>query len=673
MWAQNEEERNQIIEQRVEFIGESLENSDIDLTTYLEELYYYFDHPLSLNQASFEEFIKLRLLTDAQIMSIINYRKQYGDFLSVYELQAVDNLDELTIEMILPFMTTENQVEEKLSIKELLKYGESDYFIRYERVLEQKEGYIPKSDSVLAENPNKMYLGSPDKIYSRYRFQYQKQFSLGVTMEKDPGEAFFTETQKQGFDFYSAHLFYQPNRLVKTVVVGDFQARYGQGLTLWSGFNLSKTANVLGVRRVASGLKPYTSANETNFLRGAGISLQYKPFEMTFFTSYKSMDANIQVEDTLFGEGSGITSFQTTGYHRTWSELENKNTIKQSVVGSAIEYTNAQLKIGLVGVYTHLSQPFMSSTQTYNSLDFNGTHTATAGLNYLYFHHKISLFGETSLNQDGSISTLNGLQWHLDPRLDVLLLYRYFNISKQSLYSASFGSSSTNEKGLYMGVKAKLNKWLNVSAYYDQYAHDWLKWLTDGPSHGNDVLVQFDAKINRKINMYFRYKYKWSERNSKEDVDGISPQVNIIKTNYRLHLSYQLSSQISLKSRIEHVHFLFDTDASNGLLLYQDVSYEFKKTPIKLTFRYAIFDTDNYDTRIYAYENDLLYVFSIPSYYYQGIRFYSLIKYKFRKNLQFWVKYGVYSYANVSEISSGLEQIDGHRKSEVKCQLRIKF
>ena len=95
--------------------------------------------------------------------------------------------------------------------------------------------------------------------------------------------------------------------------------------------------------------------------------------------------------------------------------------------------------------------------------------------------------------------------------------------------------------------------------------------------------------------------------------------------------------------------------------------------PLKLSARYAIFDTDNYDTRLYAYENDLLYVFSIPSYFYKGMRTYLMLKYDFGENIDFWARWGLFSYANEDGISSGLETIYGSKKSDIKLQLKIRF
>ena len=47
--------------------------------------------------------------------------------------------------------------------------------------------------------------------------------------------------------------------------------------------------------------------------------------------------------------------------------------------------------------------------------------------------------------------------------------------------------------------------------------------------------------------------------------------------------------------------------------------------------------------------------------------------YRINKNLDFWLKFDQTYYSNISVISSGLTEIDGNKKSEIKAELRIKF
>jgi hypothetical protein len=68
-----------------------------------------------------------------------------------------------------------------------------------------------------------------------------------------------------------------------------------------------------------------------------------------------------------------------------------------------------------------------------------------------------------------------------------------------------------------------------------------------------------------------------------------------------------------------------------------------------------------------------LYDYSIPAYYYKGSRFYILAKYKFGKNIDFWIRFSQTYYSGLDKIGSALDEIDGNLKSEIKLQLRIKI
>jgi hypothetical protein len=91
--------------------------------------------------------------------------------------------------------------------------------------------------------------------------------------------------------------------------------------------------------------------------------------------------------------------------------------------------------------------------------------------------------------------------------------------------------------------------------------------------------------------------------------------------------------------------------------------------PVKIYMRYALFDTDTYDSRIYEYESDMLYSFSIPAFYDKGSRVYLMAKVSSSGNMDFWIKYSCTQYANKETISSGLYEIKGNRKSEIKMQV----
>ena len=99
----------------------------------------------------------------------------------------------------------------------------------------------------------------------------------------------------------------------------------------------------------------------------------------------------------------------------------------------------------------------------------------------------------------------------------------------------------------------------------------------------------------------------------------------------------------------------------------------FSSFPVSFNLRLAYFDVQDYGARIYAYENDVLYQFSVPAFNNRGFRTYLNIRYRIIKGIDFWLKASNTHYTNISEISSGPNAVIGNNLTEVKMQLRFKF
>ena len=169
--AQTEEWRNSFIEQRIEEIATGLDDGQqLDYTTLFDDLAYYYEHPLNINSASTEELESLYLLTELQIAAIRQHIQQYGDLRNLYELQAVQGLDLPTIRGLVYFVTVNPVMRwSDISWKALATEGSHDLFMRYKRTLETQQGFIPDPETGTAP-----YAGSPDYLYSRYRYQFRK-------------------------------------------------------------------------------------------------------------------------------------------------------------------------------------------------------------------------------------------------------------------------------------------------------------------------------------------------------------------------------------------------------------------------------------------------------------------------------------------------------------------
>lgn len=677
-------EKASVIEQRIEQIAEASENENLDYNTLFEQLTVYFDFPLNLNTADVDELFTLGLLNNYQIGQLINYRKEYGGILSVYELPRIDGWSVEVADLIAPFVVTEpDEGREKITFKKLKDYGKSEVVMRWQRLMEEQVGYSPIDDAELEANPNRRYLGSPDRLFLRYRYRYSDRISFGYTGEKDAGEEFFRGSQPQGFDFNSAHLFLKDFGIFKAVAIGDYQAQFGQGLTFWSGLAFNrKSAFTVSIAQLGGGLRPYTSINENLFLRGAATTIQAGNIKVTGFYSGKGIDATLtsdaeaEEDDAFFEPEIVVSAFQESGFHRTPRELANKNALFQEHFGGNVDFTKDNFHIGVTGVYMRIDGTLNRRNQEYSAFRFQGRENATMGIDYAWRYRNFFVFGETSRSLNGGMATINGININLHSRLSMNITQRHYERDFQPVASIAFGEGSQveNETGVYAGLEFRpFSKW-TVNAFVDQYRFPWLRFQTDAPSSGYDFFTQVEYNPTSRINIYLRYRERLRELNTREEVERIRFLVPNPRRNARVNFIYRVNRNIRLGSRIEYSQFQRgDEPRSEGFMLFQDLQYKFTKLPITLTGRYAVFQTDDFDSRLYAYENDVLYFFSIPAYFGRGTRTYLMMKYDISRRIDLWVRWAQFYYTDRHVIGTGLEQIDGNTRTEIKVQARFKF
>ena len=672
-----EEEKASIIEQRVDFLLDVNEGGEVDFTTLFEQLEVFYDRPINLNLAKKIDLEDLGLLNSIQINALLKHIENHGKLITFEELQSIEGFDLETIRLIQPFTKVNGDLDKtRLSFSNLLNEGSSSLFIRYTRVLEQQEGYSPISAEELEAKENARYLGSADKLFTRYRFNYSNNLSIGFTGEKDAGEQFLKGNNKDGFDFYSGHIFLQGFGVVKQLAIGDFQAQFGQGLTFWSGLAFGRTPSIFTLKRNAPKLRPYTSVQEDLFLRGGGITLQHKHTELTLFYSSKKADANVSGRDTLTNEAI-ISSISEDGFHRTPSEIEDENVILQEFLGANLSYEKRNFSVGLTGVYNQIDAKLQPRVSTYNQFSQLKDQNANVGADFSYLYKNINLFGEVSKSIDGGIGHTIGALIVLDKSISLAIQNRRFEKNFIPIQSNAIGESTTNtnENGTFIGLEAKPSKTITISAFADRFSFDWLRFQTDAPSTGHRLLAQVDYKPSKKMSAYFRYRKRSRGRNdnsiSNEGLKGLS-QENLV--NYRLHFAYKVTKEIELKSRVEFTRYTIgDGQIEDGLLIYQDLSYKKLSFPLSFSLRYALFDTESFNSRIYAYENDVLYAFSIPAFNGRGTRFYVTTKYRIKRGIDLWVRFAQTYYADRIVVGSGKEAIQGNTRSEIKAQLRFKF
>jgi hypothetical protein len=680
---ENDTRKALMIEVLVETIAEQAGENDenIDYNTLVDDLLLYSEKPLNLNAATRDDLERLVILDDIAINALLKHREEHGKLVSILELQGIKGFTLNVIRTIMPFVTVNEQGAIRFNLRDMWKEGRHELVVRYERTIDEKKGYSEIEDSVLAQSPNSRYLGSPDKVWARYRFQFSNRVSWGVTMEKDAGEEFFTGSQKQGFDFYSAHLFVRNIGVLKALALGDYQAQFGQGLTFFSGLAFGKSANGVGIKRNAQGLRPYTSVDENRFLRGGAATFGIgKRVEVTGFISYKSVDANVTTtdNDTLVEAEEVFSSIFSGGFHRTPGELENRQAIDELIYGGNVNYRHKRLQVGVTGVSYHFSKPFTRSADLYNVNEFRGTQNSNFGLDYSYIYRNFNFYGEFSMSQNLGFATTHGVLMTLDPKVTVAAMVRHLEADYQAVYANAVteGSRMNNETGYYLGVSINPFKGWYVTGFFDLFRFPWLRYQVNSPSYGYEGIGQLSYRPNRNLEISFRFRQKNRQINVSAE-DNLEPVRYIEderRTSYRLHLSYRLSKAWSLRSRVEYSRYRRgEGEVEQGFMVYQDIIFKPLSFPVSFSARLAYFDTESYNARIYAYENDILYAYSFPAYYYKGMKAYLNIRYDITRNISVWFRVANLFYHDRSTVGSGLEEIDGSHRTDIRAQVRFKI
>lgn len=679
------DELNRRLIEQVERLAED-SDEDADFEDLMESYLFLSENPIDLNSEEVMQLVELHLLNEFQYETLQDYRRHYGDFLFLAELEMVESFDAQTLSLIAPivYIGTERD-RDVLTWNKLARYGKHQIVGHYEQVLEPQAGYATISDSALSVHPNSRYLGNPQRYQLRYTYNYRDKIRAGFVVEKDPGEMSLS-------DFIGFHLYAKNLGIVKAAAAGDYHLTFGQGLTLWSGWSLGKAIGSNSIMKQGRGIRPKASATEYGFFRGAAVTLGKGPFSGTVFYSNRKVDANVILADSL-DEAELVSSLQETGYHRTFAELQDRHAIRQQVVGGHLNLAFAHLEIGYTLHHTWLDTPLQPTPTNYNQYYFKGTRLTNQGLDFKYVKGKYAVFGELAMNfakavepvetltqlqtdlrqaQGPSFAGLIGLTVKPAGYLNFSLMYRDYGKAYQNLYSNAFGEGSRNsgQRGLYLGVEVKPAPYWDLLLYADQFRFTWLNSQVYTPSWGHDYYLRLSHSFNKRTNAYLQIRSRTKMKNSTDAFVFSHYPIFYTKTSVRFNIDYGFANGLVFSNKAEYAHYTNDDGSdSRGYLLCQDVSYRPEGKPYSFTFRYALFDAPDYEARVYAYESDVLYAFSVPALYGKGMRIYLLGKWKPLKSLTLYARIGTTLYTDRDKIGSGLSLIESNHKTDLKMEV----
>ena len=620
-------------------------------------------HPININTATREELEAIPFLNDQQIEDIQAYIYQYGGMQTLSELAMIESLDRPHI-LLLHYFTYAAIDEKKSfpSLKNITQYGQHQLTL---------DGNIP---FYRRSGDNNGYLGYPYRHTLRYDFHYSDFIKIGLLGAQDAGEPFFANNNRYGYDHYSFYAVIRKMGRIKSLALGRYKLRTGMGLVLNNDFGFGKTMMLSSLSRNGSIIRAYTSRSSAKYLQGAATTIELtKNIDLTAFYSYRKIDA------TLNKSNGSITTIRTDGYHRTELEMEKKHNASQQVYGGNIGWTHKRFHTGITALTTYFDRQLSPNTsQKYRYYYPTGNHFWNASIDYCYRSRKLTVSGETATGDTHAVATVNMVTLQPNSQLMLTALYRFYSYRFTSLLGESFaeGGQVQNEQGAYLGINWKPFRQIQVIAYTDYAYFPWMKYQISNSSHSWDNYIAVTYN-HLPFTIGGSYRLKTRLKDNAQKTSLIDDRTH----RARLFLSWQ-KKQFSLKTQGDYAVNNYKT-VSRGWMVSQFATCQIpvhlqlsgrQWSPLLQTSaQIAYFHTDDYQSRLYAYERGLLYSFSFPASYGEGIRYSLHVRAALSTSLLVVAKIGTTDYFDRDHISSGRQQINSSSKTDLELQVRWKF
>jgi hypothetical protein len=644
-----------------EWLEQSADNDseETDITEQESLFAFRLKHPVNINEDDGTALAELGLLSPLQIQWLLEHRKVFGSFLHLYELQAVPGWDATIFKQVQPFITVRTN-EQTVSWKNWLKTGKHQWMVRYRSTLEQAVGYRLNGREATP------YLGSPGSMLFRYRFQSLPAIQWHLLGEKDAGEPFFKGRNRSGFDFVSGHVQYRSKGILRKAVAGDYTVSMGQGLVQWQGFSIG--GEIAALKQQGEVIRAYGGAGEFAFYRGAAVSVQKKKWQGNAFVSFRRLDGNLQEDSS----GKYVTSIQTGGYHRTLSEIEDKGVLKQFAWGATLHRKTSLFSLGVNWMQQRYSLPVIPQPAVYNRFYFKGDALQSVSADAVYFGRHYQVFGEVA-HTNGVMAYTGGLMLSTSAKSEVGIRFRH--VPKDFYLSGQSRSAlQSNETGCLLLLNIRPTQRLRINVNVDVFHHPFFRFRVNSPSHGSRYGVQVFYKPNKQFEALAFYTVNNRAQNEEDIAERIDPVAMQATRRFRVHVQWVLSSSVKFRSRFEAKWFRSDNSLpESGSMWFGEMLYQPMGSRWKGSSRIMFFNTDSYNTRLYAYEQDLHPGTVIPMVYGQGVRLYLTGQYKFSQQLSFSFKIARSMYQSEEGIGSGNEFIEGRHKTQVGVQGTFTF
>ena len=641
-------------------VGEADDDAGQALFDSYELLEHLAGEPLDLNHATRDDLEQLPFLSAQQVMDIQEYLYRYGPMRSLGELRMIRSLDYQQIRLLPFFVFIADEEDNAISNNKLSRHDVKNMLSATLRVPFYRR-----------EGDRNGYLGYPYRHTLRYELTAGKQWRVGLVGAQDAGEPFFANDNRWGYDVYSYYVQLKNVGRLENLVVGKYRMSVGTGLVLGQSFQLGKLAMLQSSGRSVSSLRPHTSRSVADYLHGAAATLtllrgnehraNMPELSLTAFASHRPVDATLNAD-------SAAQTIITSGYHRTPTEMAKKDNTRLTTVGAHLKFHCGAVRLGATTVYTQLDRPLEPQRETlYRRYFAHGQHFVNTSIDYAYTHHRFAINGETAVDAHGHLATVNTASLRATDRFTLMLQQRFYSYRYTTLHGHSFGQGGSrvqNESGVFLGATWTPLRHLQLQGYADYAHHPWAQYQVSQASDDVDLLLQATWRQG-----HWTLTARHQSRLRKKDSDEETALTHNDDHRQRLAVTWQ-NGPWALKTQVDMTHHV-GQHTEGGWLLSQQAIYG--GSWLTLSAMAAYFDTDSYQSRIYAYERQLQHEISFPTYYGEGIRLALMALTDLTPQLRLSARLGYTDYFDRTAIGTGLQLIPHSHQTDLDLQLRWRF
>ncbi len=605
-----------------------------------ERLYDLSEKPVDLNSSDEQELSRLFFLTDFQVKSLADYVRKSGKILTVFEIMNIPGFNRDLAEMLAPFITLGSQKDRTVDSSRI----SSNLVMTFSQKFGTGDTTAP---------------GPPWKLLSRYRLAAGR-INAGFTTEKDAGELLLTG-KPPGPDFYSANISWSGKGVLRKVIAGDISGSFGLGTCVNTGPATGLSLTAAGYLSGGDEIRLCTSTDENNFFRGAGFSLKFRKVSVTCILSDNRIDATV---DTLPGTGTRtISTFYRAGLHNSSATLKKKDAVREyaAAISASCDFNN--IRFGVVWSGVRFSIPVRKAAGDPESVfDFEGDRNSVMSVWYKAVTGKLILFGEAAADVGLKTAVVQGASFRLSDRLTGNLLCRSYAPGFTSFHGKGLfqSSSGDNVRGIFGNFTFEAARYLFISCGCDLRWYPWLRYRCSTPSEAKSCQAMVKYQPAGPCSAEIAYDYRCSVYDDPEK-EGIKKQYEAVSHSFKGAFRITAGDNLAFTTRLEYRRAV--VPESRGTALIQDISVKFSDLPLRCWFRCALFTTDDWNSRIYAYENDLPGTFNIPALSGKGSRIAVMLQWEPIRATELRIKYS----------TGDLAGREAPGPSDLRIQLKLRF